>query len=150
MKSIAIIFLMTLFISVCNAQCNSELKKYTTGFDSLISNSFSFLDNELDDVKIVGYGEDTHGNAEFTILTEELMKYLNSKHGFNILIIENGFGEVAYFNDYIQGKRDDLKSILKKYNSTWRYETVAFYHLLNWLRDYNQKIRIKFICMVAK
>lgn len=129
---------MTTLSVFANAQCPSELKKYATSFDSLTANSFSFLDKELDDVKIVGYGEDTHGTAEFTILAEELMKYLSSEHGFKILIIENGFGEVAYFNDYIQGKSDDLKAILKKYNSTWRYKTVEFYHLLNWLREYNQ------------
>jgi erythromycin esterase len=138
MKLITILFMLTILSISCDAQYPLELKKYAAGFDGLTSSSFSFLDEELDDVTIVGYGEDTHGSAEFTILAEELMKYLSAEHGFKILIIENGFGEVAYFNDYIQGKSDDLNAIFKKYNSSWRYKTVEFYHLLNWLRDYNQ------------
>lgn len=120
------------------AQCNSELKKYTTGFDNINSNSLSFLDNELKDVRIIGYGEDTHGTSEFTILAEELMKYLSAKHGFKVLIIETGLGEGAYLNDYIQGNREDLNVILEKHNSTWRYKTKEFYQLMNWLRKYNQ------------
>ena len=122
----------------CAAQCNAELEKFTTGFDSISASSFSFLDKELDGIHIVGYGEDTHGTAEFTILAEELMKYLTDKHGFKILIIETGFGEGQYLNDFIQGKRDDLKSILKEHNSTWRYLTKEFYHLMNWLKEYNK------------
>ncbi len=139
MKIVTIAFLTLLAITNISAQCSSELKNYSTGFDSLESASFSFLDNELKDVRIVGYGEDTHGTAEFTVLAEELMKYLSAKHGFKILVLETGFGEGAYLNDYVQGKRDDLKVILESHNSTWRYKTKEFHHLMNWLRKYNQE-----------
>lgn len=122
----------------CFAQCTSELDNYTVGFDEIKASSFSFLDNSLNDVRIIGYGEDTHGTAEFTLLAEELMKYLSEKHGFKIFIIETGFGEGQYLNDYIQGKRGDLKAILEKHNSTWRYKTKEFYQLMNWLREYNK------------
>ena len=123
----------------CNAQCKSELKLYTSGFDHINHNSFSFLNDALKDVMIVGYGENTHGAKEFTYLAQELMIYLNSNHNFNLLILETGFGEGAYLNDYIQGKRDNLRVILEEHNSTWRYKTKSFYKLMNWLRDYNKK-----------
>lgn len=122
----------------CFSQCNSELENYAVGFNKIQASSFSFLDSLLNDVRIVGYGEDTHGTAEFTILAEELMKYLSEKQGFKVLIIETGFGEGEYLNDYIQGKRDDLKTILNEHNSTWRYKTKEFYHLMNWLKEYNK------------
>ncbi len=131
--------LLLLFFSIsCSSQCNEELKKFSTGFDSLTSESFSFLDSELKDVQILGYGEDTHGTAEFTMLAKELMDYVSKNHGFKILIIETGFGEGLYLNDYIQGKSDNLKLILKEHNSTWRYKTTEFYELMNWLREYNE------------
>lgn len=122
----------------CIAQCNSELKNYAVGFNEIKASSFSFLNDSLDNVKIVGYGEDTHGTAEFTLLAKELMEYLSKKHNFKILIIETGFGEGQYLNDYIQGKRDDLKIILENHNSNWRYKTKEFYQLMNWLKKYNQ------------
>lgn len=139
MKTAAIFLLAFLLTNSASAQCSPELEKYTSGFDGLKSSSFSFLDNELEDVRIVGYGEDTHGTAEFTLLAEELMKYLTTNHGFKVLIIETGFGEGAFLNDYIQGKRNDLKVILESHNSTWRYQTKEFHGLMNRLREYNQK-----------
>ncbi|MBL4604415.1 MAG: erythromycin esterase family protein [Flavobacteriaceae bacterium] len=138
MKFTLTIFLITVLSISCNAQCNAQLEKYVSGFEEIKANSFSFLDNELNDVRVFGYGEDTHGTSEFTKLTEELMKYLSEKHGFKILVIETGFGEGVYLNDYIQGKRNDLKNILNVYNSTWRYRTKEFHQLMNWLKGYNQ------------
>ncbi len=131
-------FLITLLNVSCYSQCNSNLEQYAFGFENIKANSFSFLDDALNNVRIVGYGEDTHGTAEFTLLSEELMKYLSEKHGFKVFIIETSFGEGQYLNDYIQGKSNDLKTIMNEHNSTWRYRTKEFYHLMNWLREYNQ------------
>ncbi|PTM10420.1 MAG: hypothetical protein DA408_16000 [Bacteroidetes bacterium] len=127
------------FPNIIFGQCISELNEFITGFNKLESSSFNFLDDKLDSVKIVGYGEDTHGSAEFTLLAKELMSYLAEKHSFNTLIIETGFGEGLYLNDYIQGKRDDIKAILRAHNSTWRYQTEEFIQLMEWLRAYNRK-----------
>ena len=127
------------FPTMIFGQCISELNEFITGFNKLESSSFNFLDDKLDRVKIVGYGEDTHGSAEFTLLAKDLMSYLAGKHNFNTLIIETGFGEGLYLNDYIQGKRDDIKAILKDHNSTWRYQTKEFIQLMEWLREFNRK-----------
>lgn len=120
------------------AQCPTAIGDYTNGFEEISAASFSFLEEELDEVKIVGYGEDTHGTAEFTTLAQELMKYLVEEQEFKVFIIEAGFGEGQYFNDYIQGKEVDLKTILEKHNSTWRYMTKEFADLMNWLKSYNE------------
>jgi len=109
------------------------------GFDSINTSSFSFLDELLSGVKIVGYGEDTHGTAEFTTVASSLMTYLAENHGFNIFVIETGFGEGQYLNDYIHGRRNDLSQILEKHNSTWRYKTKEFYLLMEILRKYNSE-----------
>lgn len=139
MKLIVSVLLTICFVHFCNGQCHDDLKKFAIGFDSLKSSSFQFLDKQLKDVQIVGYGEDTHGTAEFTILAKELMKYLSEKQGFKVFILETGFGEGLYLNDYIQGYRDDLKNILEKHNSTWRYKTKEFYQLMDWLKKHNQQ-----------
>ncbi|WP_299679683.1 erythromycin esterase family protein [uncultured Dokdonia sp.] len=134
-NSLALILLLSSI--PCFAQCKSELEPYASGFDTIKEDSFSFLDTILNDIRVVGYGEDTHGTAEFTLLAKELMEYLSEKYHFKILIIETGFGEGQYLDDYIQGKRDDLKTILEDHNSTWRYKTKEFYQLMNWLKAYN-------------
>lgn len=140
-----VLLLETLSVSSFS-QCNSELANYAVGFDKIEASSFSFFENSLENVRLIGLGEDTHGTAEFTLLAEELMKYLADKQGFQALIIETGFGEGQYLNDYIQGKRDDLAGILSKHNSTWRYSTKEFHHFMNWLRKHNEahanKIRL--------
>lgn len=138
MKYVFSLLLLGLFNLPCSSQCNSELKTHAVGFDKIKASSFSFLDSILKDVSIVGYGEDTHGTAEFTLLAEELMKYLSERQGFRIFIIETGFGEGQYLNDYIHGIRDNLNTILEQHNSTWRYKTKEFHQLINWLKQYNQ------------
>jgi len=134
--------IVALIISLPNlvfGQCPSELNEFITGFENLESSSFDFLDDKLDSVKIIGYGEDTHGSAEFTQLAEELMRYLAENHNFNTLILETGFGEGLYLNDFIHGNRDDIQSILVEHNSTWRYKTEEFIHLMEFLREHNLK-----------
>ncbi len=133
-KTILLLFIATF----CKAQCPTELEKYATGFDEINSSSFDFLNTELDNIKIVGYGEDTHGTAEFTQMAGNLMSYLNERYNFKLFIIETGFGEGAYLNDYIHSKADSLNSILNNHNSTWRYNTEEFLKLMNDLRSYNK------------
>ncbi len=138
-------FFATLLLlpSIIVAQCNTNLNSYSSGFKKIEANTFSFLDNQLAHVKIVGLGEDTHGSAEFTLLTKEALNYLSSKHQFNILFLETGFSEGLYFNDYVHGKRSSIKSILNKHNSTWRYNTKEFIELMDWIKNYNKTSKTK-------
>ena len=122
-------------LGLCSkAQTQSKLIDFAIGFKDIKASTFSFLDEELNDVRILGFGENTHGTSEFTRLAEELLLYLNEKHNFKTLIIETGFGEGLFLNDYIQGRRDDLNDILSNHNSTWRYRTEEFVHLMNTLK----------------
>jgi erythromycin esterase len=131
-----IILIITYF--TCLSQCHPKLNQYAIGFNTIKADAFSFLDNTFNDVRIIGYGEDTHGTAEFTILASELIKYLSEKQGFKLFILETGFGDGQYLNDYIQGKNNDLKFIMNNRNPTWRYRTQEFYQMMNDLKAYNQ------------
>ncbi len=139
MKYPVILLCLLLIALNFHAQFETSLKNFAVGFNDIKASDFSFLDEELDDVYIVGYGEDTHGTSEFTTLAEELLLYLNEKHNFRTLILETGFGEGLFLNDYIHGRRDDLNDILFNHNSTWRYRTEEFVHLMNTLREYNER-----------
>ncbi|WP_116105941.1 erythromycin esterase family protein [Lewinella sp. IMCC34191] len=121
------------------AQCPPQLGNYTTNFSAIEAAQFTFLDNQLDSVNIVGYGEDTHGTAEFTLLAQELLKYLVERHGFTGIVLETMVGEGVYLDDYVQGKRDDRDFLLEEVNSSWRYRTEEFVKLLEWMREYNRE-----------
>lgn len=119
------------------AQCPDGIQTYAVPLDSLSANRFSFLEKSLQDVRIVGFGEDTHGTADFTLLAGELLDYLSQNHGFTALALETQTGEAAFLNDYIHSRRDDLPFLLQNINSAWRYQTKEFAHLLQWMRDQN-------------
>ena len=121
------------------------LKEFAISIDASQTDKFSFMKNRLDDVRIVGFGEDTHGTAEFTELAVELMIYLAEDHGYRTFIIENGFGETTYLNDFINGRTNEAEVVLKTKISTWRYQTTQFVGLLNRLRQYNQTLPEKSI-----
>ena len=119
------------------AQCPAELQSYVTGFSGLAAGQFTFLDDKLDSVYVVGYGEDTHGAAEFTALAGELLRYLVGTHNFTGIVLETMVGEAAYLDAYVQGTRHDRDHILQEINSSWRYRTEEFVALLEWMRRYN-------------
>ena len=125
------------FLPRSGAQCPGELQSYLTGFSTLTADQLSFLDDQLDSVYVVGYGEDTHGSAEFTQLAGELLKYLVRGHNFTGIVLETMVGEAAYLDAYVQGTRHDLDYLLNEINSSWRYRTEEFVALLEWMRRYN-------------
>lgn len=139
MKKIGTLLLLLAFHSAAFSQdCLPGLKDYTTPFGTIEAGSFKFLQDQLNGVKIVGLGEDTHGTSEFTTLPTKMLQYLVENHQFNLFIIEAGFGEVAYLNDYVQGKADSLLPILNNRISTWRYRTTEFVEMMDWIRQYNK------------
>lgn len=138
-QQLIIVFLVMASISVSGQpqNCFPWLGKYATPFENIDNNAYSFLDNRLEQVSIVGFGEDTHGTAEYTDMAASLMIYLAEKHNFRVFFIENGFGETTYLNDYINGILPNGEEILKTKISTWRYKTTQFLALLNTLKQYN-------------
>jgi erythromycin esterase-like protein len=112
------------------------LVPYGTPFSTIEAGQFDFLAERLDEVTILGYGEDTHGTAEFTELARELFLYLVAQHGFRTLIIEDSFGPARRMDDYIQGGPGTAQDAL--WNGNWRYYTAEFVTLLDALRTYNR------------
>ncbi len=118
-------------------QCNDHLTTYGTAFVDLATTDFTFLDGPLDSIDLVGYGEDTHGTAEFTQLAGELFFYLVREKGFRSLIIEDSFGAARKMDRFVQGEIDEVRDVL--YDGNWRYYTTQFVELLTKLRDYNRQ-----------
>lgn len=73
------------------------LKKNSIPIARVQGNDFSdlaFLKEKLKDVRLVQIGESAHGAAEFYQLKTRLVEYLHQELGFEVLVIEGGFGDI--------------------------------------------------------
>jgi erythromycin esterase-like protein len=136
--SVAAITVATLSQSSFGGVQAEDLRDYSVPFLTLDSAEFAFLEDDANNARIIGIGESTHGTGDFTDLARKMLAYLAAECGYNTLIIESMVGEVAYLNDYVLGKRDDLKQILTQINTSWRYRTSQFVELIDWIRAHNE------------
>ncbi|MDA1478056.1 erythromycin esterase family protein [Bacillus changyiensis] len=74
--------------------------------------SFSFLDQYLQNKRIVFLGENGHGVAQHSQLKVRMIQYLHEQLGFNHILFESGLGECSYFNDF--EKTLEPEKVMKK------------------------------------
>lgn len=78
--------------------------------------------NIPDDVKIIGFGEATHGNIEFQTLKKDVFEAMIKNENVHVFVLEGDFG----------GAQRD-KSIYRKRcrNGRGSYKSVRLWHLQN-------------------
>lgn len=90
----------------------------------------------LNDKRIVGLGEATHGTKEFSLYKDRMIRFLVKELGFKSLIIEADFVGTQVMNDYVlHGKgsaKDALQSMMV---GVWL--TQEFVDMVEWVRQYN-------------
>jgi erythromycin esterase len=101
----------------------------------------------LNEVKVVGLGETTHGTREIFQLKHRLLEFLVIEMGFTVFAIEAGFAACQAINDYVlYGKGDRATVLTGQWYVVWDAEEVA--DMLDWMRAYNQgvpeKKKVKF------
>lgn len=95
-----------------------------------------------ENVKIVGLGEATHGNAEFHVQKLEVFKALVNNNGCRVFAIEGDFGGCRKVNDYISGGEGSAEDAIKEIGFEM-YQTKEMAELVKWMREYNQKSQEK-------
>ena len=93
MQKQTIIFLA--LIGILFSSCQKPVKKFKASQFDPASKSFSFLDETLKDVKILSIGESSHGFGSMHALKGDLIKHLHEKLGFNLLLFEAGYADIA-------------------------------------------------------
>lgn len=94
------------------------LKKNSIPIARVEGNDFSdltFLQEKLKDVRLVQIGESSHGAAEFYQLKTRLVEYLHQELGFEVLVIEGGFGDINLA--WLHQNEQDAKTLM--YNSVF-------------------------------
>jgi erythromycin esterase len=90
----------------------------------------------MEDARVIGIGEPTHGTAEVFRLKHRLIRRLVEVGRVRHLILEASVGEGADLDDYVAGRRDDLDAILG-HLPLWMFQVSEFADLLRWLRAHN-------------
>lgn len=93
----------------------------------------------LQDVRIVGLGEATHGTREFFQMKHRMIEFLIKELDFNILAMEFNYCGAENINNYILNGEGDVYSALKSQGLlVWNTEETI--EMLKWLRKYNQTV----------
>ncbi|MED4583240.1 erythromycin esterase family protein [Brevibacillus choshinensis] len=122
-----------------------------TGFDSestntlqqsVKSNLVPVSEMELPSKTIIGFGEATHGNKQFTTLKSDVFRYLVEEQGYRVFAIEGDFGGGQKVNEYILGGSGTAQDAAKAIGFTI-YNTEEMAALLSWMRSYNEQQEAK-------
>ncbi|USG65042.1 erythromycin esterase family protein [Brevibacillus ruminantium] len=105
---------------------------------SLESNLVPVSKMELPSKTIIGFGEATHGNKQFTTLKFDIFKHLVEKQGFRVFAIEGDFGGGQKVNEYILGGSGTAQDAAKAIGFTI-YNTEEMASLLSWMRSFNEQ-----------
>jgi erythromycin esterase len=97
------------------------------------------LRNILKDIQIIGLGECTHGTSELVKIRHRLIEFLVTEMGFTALALESSYSDCQPINEYILTGKGNLPDLLTEQGYT-AWDTEEFLAMLNWLRQYNQKV----------
>lgn len=97
------------------------------------------LEAILEDVRIVGLGESTHGTREFFQVKHRLLEFLVVRLGFTAFALEAAYSDAQPITDYILGREGDRERALTGQGYV-AWDTEEFAAMLDWLRAYNQTV----------
>jgi erythromycin esterase-like protein len=99
----------------------------------------------LDGARIVGMGEATHGTREFFETKHRMFRFLVEEMGFRVFILEASMAGCLMMDDYVLGKKVDLKKAIRQ-QGFWTWSVAELKELLEWMREYNrtheEKLRV--------
>ncbi len=93
----------------------------------------------LNDVKVVGLGETTHGTREFSQFKHRLLEFLVTEMNFSSFAIEASFAACQPINDYVLRGIGDRATVLTGQGYI-PWDTEEFADMMDWLRTYNQSV----------
>ena len=103
------------------------------------------LKKVIENARIVGLGEQTHGTSEFQSMKHRLIEFLASEMGFTIFAIEANMPETYPLNDYVLTGAGDPRQLVQGMH-VWTWNTQEVLDMVMWMREFNQsgKGRIQF------
>lgn len=92
--------------------------------------------NIPDDVKIIGFGEATHGNIELQKLKKDVFEALIKNEHVRVFVIEGDFGGGQEINQFILNGKGSAEDAVNALDYSI-YKTEQMMDFIKWMRDYN-------------
>src|SRR5690554_2246369 len=97
------------------------------------------------DKKLVLLGEASHGTDEYYVWRNKISRELMKNNDFSFIAVEGGFASLYHLNLYVKnivGAQSSAREVLSKLHrwSTWMWANEEVMALLEWLREYNDKL----------
>ncbi len=113
---------------------NTEwVKEHSNGIESIHTcdrDDFQFLEDVLQNKRIVWLGENGHGVAEHSLLKSKLIDFLYHKMGFKVIAFESGLSECYSSND-LKDELSVAELMDKSIFSLWKTEeTHSLFELI--------------------
>lgn len=93
----------------------------------------------LQDARIVGLGESTHGTSEFQTAKHRLFEFLVKEMGYTVFTLEAAYSDAQPMNDYILHGKGSRADVLSKVGYTV-WDTEEFAAMVDWMRAYNRTV----------
>ncbi|WBF58161.1 erythromycin esterase family protein [Lysinibacillus sp. JK80] len=95
--------------------------------------------NIPDDVKIIGFGEATHGNIEFQTLKKDVFEAMIKNENVHVFVLEGDFGGAQQINQFIENGVGTAEEAIKALDYGI-YKTEQMVEFVQWMHDYNQTV----------
>lgn len=116
------------------AQIHSNFKAQELDISDTTISQYSFLVNHLKKKQIIAIGEASHGIQEFYTTKSSIIKHLILQEEFKTLAFEIDENVADKINKYINGKSEEVSSILKDYGL---YNSEELFNFLLWIKQFN-------------
>jgi erythromycin esterase len=94
------------------------------------------LGTMLGGATVAGFGEASHGTAEFQTLKDRILQYLVTQKGFTGFALEADAPEALALDDYVRHRRGDPNTLLRNLYE-WPWNTQELIDLVQFIRNYN-------------
>lgn len=99
------------------------------------------LREDLENAKVVGLGEVSHGSSEIFQMKHRLIRYLYQDLGFTRFALEANMTEAYAVNSFLEGSDQPSVGELLKNMHFWTWNTKEVSDLIQWMRSYNQQTK---------
>ncbi|MGC7928905.1 erythromycin esterase family protein [Lysinibacillus sp. VIII_CA] len=93
-----------------------------------------------DDVKVIGFGEATHGNVEFQALKKDLFEAMMKNENVRVFVLEGDFGGGQQINQFIVNSVGTAQDAIKALDYGI-YQTEQMVDFVQWMHDYNLTVK---------
>lgn len=125
-----VVFFSVLLTACGGGQAIDDAENYVSNIDQIDIPS---------NVKIIGFGEATHGNIELQNLKKELFEAFIQNENVRVFVLEGDFGGGHYINEFIltgKGTAEEAVDAL----DYGIYKTDQMIDFIQWMHDYNTKV----------